>query len=80
MPLYGKEIFMELRLYYKLGTQSRRAIRRSKTRYGRPYEYRPRGNLIRRLANETGQSYEQVLDQLMEERRELIRLGSAAAL
>lgn len=66
---------MELILYPKLGTCSRRAIRRSKTRYGRPYEYRPRGNLLRRLSHETGLSLDGVLDQLRDERAYLLEQG-----
>lgn len=66
---------MELLLYPKLGTPSRRAMRKAKTHYGRPYEYRPRGNLIRRLSHETGLTPTQVWDRLMEEREYLLREG-----
>lgn len=71
---------MELLLYPRLGTTSKRAIRRVKHRWGHPYEYRPRGNLIRRLSEETGYSYEWVQDRLMEERQYLISQGAATAL
>lgn len=62
----------DLILYPRLSTRSRRAIRRVKKRWGQPYEYRPRGNLLRRLANETGQTLEWVFDRLLEERAYLI--------
>lgn len=71
---------MELILYPKLSTCSRRAIRRVNGRWGTPYEYKPRGNLIRRLSEETGYSMEWVADRLMEERTYLISQGAAAAL
>lgn len=71
---------MELLLYQKLSTCSRRAIRRKSGPYGRKYEYRPKGNLLRRLANETGQSPEWVYDQLIKERKYLLDQGGAVAL
>jgi hypothetical protein len=71
---------MELFLYRKLSTRSRRAIRRKISRFGRPYEYRPRGNLLKRLSEESGLSKEQVLEKLMEERGYLLSQGGATAL
>lgn len=71
---------MDLLLYPRLSTRSRRAIRRTKKSYGRPYEYRPYGNLVKRLSNETGQSSEWVMDQLLKEREFLLSQGGAAAL
>jgi len=71
---------MELFFYYKLGTCSRRAIRRKNSRFGRPYDYRPRGNLLRRLSEESGFSKEQVLEKLMAERDYLLSQGGATAL
>lgn len=63
-----------LYLYGKLSTRSRRAIARIKRRNGQPYQYRPRGNLLRRLARETGWSVDQVYIRLMQERQTVIRL------
>lgn len=63
---------MEIRLYHLLGTTSQRAIRRKKGAFGRPYYYRPRGNLLERLARETGLTKDQVYDQLMKERDEFL--------
>lgn len=64
----------ELRLYPLLCTRSRRAIKRRKKGFGRPYTYNPRGDLIFRLARETGMTYAAVYDQLMKEREELLRI------
>jgi hypothetical protein len=63
----------EFPLYRRLSTRSRRAIVRTNKRYGHPYTYNPRGNLLRRLSRETGMTLEQVYSQLMRERSELIR-------
>jgi hypothetical protein len=71
---------MELLLYPRLSTRSRRAIRRKKGRYGRSYEYRPYSNLVNRLSRETGQTPEWVLDQLAKEQDYLMGLDGATAL
>lgn len=70
---------MNLILYPRLSTRSRRAIKRSRGRWGNPYEYRPRGNLVARLAREMGWSREQVYDRLAEERDYLLRRNAAVA-
>jgi hypothetical protein len=59
---------MELELYFKLGTCSRRAISKKTKKGGKPYNYRPRGDLLHRLSEETGKSLEDVLKQLERER------------
>lgn len=64
---------MELIIYPRLSTRSRRAISRNKGRYGRPYQYRPRITLIDRLAEELGWTYEQVIDQIYAEREYLLK-------
>lgn len=76
----ASEKIMELELYYKLSTCSRRAIRRRKGAFGRPYYYRPRGNLLARLAEETGRSKEEIFDQLMKERDEILSKTFSEAL
>jgi len=63
---------MDLVIYPLLGTTSRRAMVREKSRFGRPYIYRPRGNLLDRLSAETGMSKEAVLRQIARERQQLI--------
>jgi hypothetical protein len=63
---------MNLVIYPLLGTTSRRAMVREKSRFGRPYVYRPRGNLLDRLSAETGMSKNAVLRQIARERKQLI--------
>jgi len=65
----------ELRLYRQLSTRSRRAIRRKNGRFGRPYDYRPRGNLLARLANANSMPVVEVYAQLLREREILLREG-----
>lgn len=68
---------MELLLYRKLSTRSKRAMRRPRGKFGQPYEYRPRGHLVKRLAQETGQPIEWVYDQIAKEREYLVnQLGA----
>lgn len=64
---------MDLILWYKLGTYSRRALKREKGRFGRPYHYSPRGDLLTRLSRETGWSISDVYSQLLKEREYLLR-------
>lgn len=64
---------MDLKLFPRLSTRSRRAIQRTKKRGGDPYIYRPRGTLMARLAQETGMSVTEVYRQLLREREVLIR-------
>jgi transposase len=60
---------MEIILYYRLSTRSRRALLKTKKSWGRPYYYSPRGNLLERLSRETGMNLEEVYQQLMRERK-----------
>jgi hypothetical protein len=59
-------------LYQRLSTCSRRALLKTKKRWGRTYHYSPRGPLLERLSRETGMNKEQVYAQLLEERRVLL--------
>ncbi|MBD2040186.1 hypothetical protein [Microcoleus sp. FACHB-672] len=61
-----------MQLYSRLSTRSRRAISR-RTWHGRPYDYRPRGDLLVRLSKETGLSISGVYEQLQKERREILQ-------
>ncbi|MBE9068865.1 hypothetical protein IQ260_19660 [Leptolyngbya cf. ectocarpi LEGE 11479] len=63
---------MVLIAYARMSTRSRRAMTRATTRYGRPYQYRPRITLVRRLATELNMSLEDVLDQIQKERHYLL--------
>lgn len=65
---------LNLRLYYQLSTNSKRAMGRSRNRNGMPYTYRPRGHLLERLARENNTSPTEIYNQLLQERRELLRL------
>lgn len=60
-------------LFYKLSTCSKRAMLRIRGRFGRIYDYQPRGRLLTRLSDETGLTIEQVYHQLLAERRELLQ-------
>lgn len=64
---------MNLTLYPKLGTDSKKALTRKTGRWGKPYHYRPRGHLLERLARETGMTINQVRSQLEKEREYLLQ-------
>jgi hypothetical protein len=64
---------MEILLYPRLSTRSRRALLKTKKQFGKQYHYSPRGDLLKRLSQETGMSIEQVYRQLHEERAYLLR-------
>ena len=63
---------MNLILYPKLGTDSKKALTRKNGRWGKPYNYKPRGNLLERLAHQTGMTLDEVRSQLEKEREYLI--------
>jgi hypothetical protein len=77
-PLHFASAFknhMDLILYPRLGTRSRRAlVRRNKRGYKKPdtHVYRPKGTLLLRLARETGMSVDKVASQLQKERAYLL--------
>ena len=64
---------MELRAYYLLSTRSRRAIVKTKGRFGHAYHYSPRGTLLNRLSRELGLSREAVYSLLMQERDHILK-------
>lgn len=59
-------------LYPRLNLRSKRAIIKTKKRWGHPYRYNPRQILLSRLSQETGMSEEQVREQLIKEREWLL--------
>jgi len=63
---------MDIILYPKLSTRSRRAFWRTGSYRKRPYGYNPRYDLIERLSRETGQTREATHEQLLKERRYLL--------
>lgn len=64
---------MELKAYHRLSTRSRRAIAKTKGRFGNPYHYSPRGNLLMRLSRELGMSRDAVYSLLMQEREYILK-------
>ena len=68
----------EIFLWQKLGTRSRRAMLKTKKKYGRPYSYNPRGILLKRLSDETGLTIEGVYNQLLQEREIMLKLRGVA--
>ncbi|MCC3464155.1 MAG: hypothetical protein JGK33_31970 [Microcoleus sp. PH2017_11_PCY_U_A] len=60
---------MNLIIYPKLSTRSRRALTRHAGRFGKKYTYRPKGHLLDRLSKETGLTVSQVQSQLEKERQ-----------
>jgi hypothetical protein len=64
---------MEFLLYSQLSTCSRRCMTRRVSKYGHPYEYIPRGNLLTRLAHDNNMTVDQVYARLMAERAEILR-------
>jgi len=64
---------MDLIIYPRLNTRSKRAIKREKKKWGHYYHYEPRVTLIQRLCSELGWSEEQVREQIRKERRFLIQ-------
>ncbi|QCS50310.1 hypothetical protein FEK30_13255 [Picosynechococcus sp. PCC 11901] len=65
---------MRIFLYPRLGTCSKRSFLKTKKRYGQPKPYKPRGQLLQRLAAETGWTIDQVHEQLLRERDVLLKL------
>jgi len=63
---------MNLTLYPRLSTRSKKALTRKNGYWGKPYIYKPRGRLLERLARETGMTIYQVRSQLEREREYLI--------
>lgn len=63
----------QLKLYPLLSTCSKRALRRTKKRWGHRYDYRPMPTLLNRLSVETGMTKEMVRDQLMQEREYILK-------
>ena len=64
---------MQLRAYYLLSTRSRRAIVKTKGRFGRAYHYSPRGTLLNRLSRELGLSISEFYSLLMQERDHILK-------
>ena len=63
---------MNLVCYPLMNRRSKRAILRTRKRWGHPVGYNPRRVLVERLASELNLSPEAVLDQLQKEREFLL--------
>jgi len=63
---------MNLTLYPRLSTRSKKALTRKNSYWGKLYVYKPRGLLLERLSRETGMTIYQVRSQLEKEREYLI--------
>lgn len=64
---------MKFLVYPELSTNSKRAMRRKKTRWGRPAQYNPHGDLLQRLSQKLGMTIDQVQAQIEAERAELLK-------
>lgn len=64
---------MNLKIYPRLCKESKNAIKRKLWRWGNPYEYVPRANLVKRLSQELGMTEEQIKEQIKEEREFLLQ-------
>ena len=63
---------MELIIFPRLSTRSKRAMLRTKKKWGHVYQYIPRRHLLERLKIETGMSEMDILVQIYQERKWLI--------
>lgn len=75
---YMAASFIRLRFYFRLSRHSRQALIRTKTSWGRTYQYIPQRRLLSRLSRESGLTPAQVHDVLLEERRQLLENPEAA--
>ena len=64
---------MDLPIYNRLNTRSKRAMRRVRKRWGHPYQYNPRNVLIQRLSSELGLTEQEIREQIAKEREFLTR-------
>ena len=65
-------------LWQKLSTCSRRAMLKTKKKYGQPYIYNPRPRLLVRLSSETGMTVDETYNQLLKEREIMLKLRGVA--
>jgi len=68
---------MNLKLFKLLGTRSRRAILSVTDKNANPYDYRPRADLVNRLALQTRMKPDNVVKQLHIERRWMLKQDKA---
>lgn len=63
---------IEIEIWNRLSTRSRRAIKKTKKSYGHKYFYEPRGSLLVNISNEFHISKEQAREHLMAIRKEML--------
>lgn len=63
----------QIRIWQKLSTCSKRAMRKTKKKYGRSYFYNPRGHLLKNIANRFGISVDEAYFDLLAIRKEVLR-------
>ena len=63
----------QIEIWSKLGTPSRRAIKRKKKRNGQPYFYIPRGDLLSNISTRHNISKDQALNDLSAIRQEKLK-------
>lgn len=63
---------MKLKAFPLLRRRSQLCLVRTKSRWGKDYYYRPRGNLLRRISKQLGITLESAYDQLLTEREYLL--------
>ena len=64
---------MDLPIYNRLNTRSKRAMRRVRKKWGHPYQYNPRPVLMQRLCAELNMTEAEVREQIAKEREILTR-------
>lgn len=64
--------YRQIQIWNRLGTPSRRAIRKTKKSYGNPYFYNPRGDLLQNVAREFNISLEEAYDDLQAIRKHFL--------
>lgn len=62
-------------LYSRLSTCSKRSLLRRRRKFGHAYQYNPRPALLNRLAEETGRTEDQIRDDLLGLRQQILRDG-----
>jgi len=60
-------------LWNELCTCSKRAMRKTKGKYGRTYFYSPRGDLLKRIAEKRRISHSEAFNLLQELRQEILK-------
>ena len=65
--------YRQIKIWNKLSTNSRRAIKRTKKRYGKPYFYNPRGHLLSNISHRENISIDQAFNDLMTIRQEILK-------